>query len=69
MSTNDILTLKSEERLVGLGTSSWTPVIFVISQSKWLKFGLQAHFVKIFGHAKFKLSISSTFKAKKLLVV
>ena len=44
------------------------PYIFVISQPKWLKFGLQAHFLKMFGHKKFQLSISSTFKAVKLLV-
>ena len=42
--------------------------IFVISQPKWLKFGLQAHFVKVFGHTKFQLSISCTFKDIKLLV-
>ena len=36
--------------------------IFVISEQKWLKFGLQAHFFKMFGHAKFQLSTSSTFK-------
>ena len=29
-----------------------------ISQTKWLKFGLQAQFLKMFGHAKFQLSIS-----------
>ena len=56
------------------GTSSWTANvnldidIFVISEPKWLKFGLQAHFFKVFGHAKFQLSITSTFKVIKLLV-
>ena len=43
--------------------------IFVISQPKWLKFGLQAHFLKVFGHTKFQLSISYTFKVMKLLVM
>ena len=42
--------------------------IFVIFQPKWLKFGLQAHFLKVFGHTKFQLSISYTFKVMKLLV-
>ena len=42
--------------------------IFVISEQKWLKFGLQAHFFKIFGHAKFQLSITCTFRVTKLLV-
>ena len=32
--------------------------IFVISQPKWLKFGIQAHFEKVFGHTKFQLSLS-----------
>ena len=55
-------------------TSSWTTNvkldtnIFVISQPKWLKFGLQAHFGKMFGHAKFQLSISCIFRVIKLLV-
>ena len=31
-------------------------------------YGLQAHFFKVFGHAKFQLSITSTFKVIKLLV-
>ena len=35
--------------------------IFVISEPKWLKFGLQAHFFKMFWHAKFQLSISSMY--------
>ena len=42
--------------------------IFVISEPKWLKFGLQAHLFKMFGYAKFQLSITSTFKVIKLLV-
>ena len=42
--------------------------IFVISQPKWLKFGVQPHLFKMFGHAKFQLSISCTFKVMKLLV-
>ena len=42
--------------------------IFVISQPKWLKFCFQAHFLKVFGHTKFQLSISCTFKVMKLLV-
>ena len=56
------------------GTSSWTRSvnldinIFVISEPKWLKFGLQAHFFKMFGHTKFQLSIYCTFKVMKLLV-
>ena len=35
-----------------------TPHIFVISQPKWLKFGLQPHFFKMFLYTKFQLSIS-----------
>ena len=42
--------------------------IFVISEPKWLKFGLQAHFFKMFWHAKFQLSIFYTLRVKKLLV-
>ena len=42
--------------------------IFVISQPKWLKFGLQAHLGKMLGHTKFQLSISCTFRVTKLLV-
>ena len=42
--------------------------IFVISRPKCLKFGVQAHFFKMFGHTKFQLSISCTFKVMKLLV-
>ena len=57
-----------EERQVGLRTSSWTLDIFVISEPKWLKFGLQAHFLKVFGHTKLQLPISCTFKVMILLV-
>ena len=46
-----------------------TANIFVISQPKWLKFGLLAHFLKVFGHTKFQLSISYTFKVMRLLVM
>ena len=40
--------------------------ISVISQPKWLKFSLQAHF-EMFGHTKFWLSITCTFRVIKLL--
>ena len=56
------------------GTSSWTANvnldidIFVISEPKWLKFGLQAHLFKMFGYAKFQLSIFFTLRVMKLLV-
>ena len=43
--------------------------ISVISQPKWLKFGLQAHFLKVLEHTKFQLSISYTFKVMRLLVM
>ena len=43
--------------------------IFVISEPKWLKFGLQAHFLKVFGHTKLQLPISCTFKVMILLVM
>ena len=43
--------------------------IFVISQPKWLKFGLHAHFLKMFKHTKFQLSIIYTFKVTRLLVM
>ena len=56
------LGIQSEERQVGLRTSSWTLDIFVISQPNWLKFGLQAHFLKMFGHAKFQLSSICSFR-------
>ena len=36
--------------------------ISVVLQPKWLKFGLKAHFSKIFRYAKFQLSISDTFR-------
>ena len=42
--------------------------IFVISEPTWLKFGLQAHFLKMFGLTKFQLSITCTFRVMKLLV-
>ena len=60
--------LQWEERQVGHVNVNLDMDIFVISEQKWLKFGLQAHFFKMFGHAKFQLSISSTFKVMKLLV-
>ena len=60
--------LQSEERQVGHVNVNLDIDIFVISEPKWLKFGLQAHFFKVFGHAKFQLSITSTFKVIKLLV-
>ena len=60
--------LQSEERQVEYANVNLDIDIFVISEPKWLKFGLQAHFFKVFGHAKFQLSITSTFKVIKLLV-
>ena len=54
--------LQSVERQVGLRTSSWTLDIFVISQPNWLKFGLRAHFLKMFGHAKFQPSSICSFR-------
>ena len=60
--------LQSEERQVGHVNVNLDIDIFVISEPKWLKFGLQAHFFKVFKHAKFQLSITSTFKVIKLLV-
>ena len=56
------------------GTSSWTRNvnldidIFVISEPKWLKFGLHPHFFKMLGHAKFQLSVFFTLRVMKLLV-
>ena len=50
------------------GTSSGSPYISVVYEQNWLKFCFQAHFVKIFGHTKFQLSISCTSRAIKLLV-
>ena len=61
--------LQSVERQVAHGTSSGSPYISVVYEQKWLKFGVQAHFLKMFGHAKFQLSISCTFKAIQLLVM
>ena len=52
----------------GTGHCFGTVNIFVISQPKWLKFGLQAHFLKVFGHTKLYLSISCTFKVMKVKV-
>ena len=49
-------------------TSIRHPHIFVISQLKWLKFGLQPHLIKMFLHTKFQLSITCTFRVTKLLV-
>ena len=49
------LHIQLEERQIGLRNVKLDIDIFVISQPKWLKFGLQAHFVKVFGHTKFKL--------------
>ena len=60
--------LQSEERQVGHVNVNLDMDIFVISEQKWLKFGLQVHFFKVFGHTKFQLSITSTFKVIKLLV-
>ena len=60
--------LQSEERQVGHANVNLDIDIFVISEPKWLKFGLQAHFFKVFGHAKFQLSTSCTIKVIKLLV-
>ena len=60
--------IQSEERQVGHANVNLDIDIFVISEPKWLKFGLQAHFFKVFGQAKFQLSITSTFKVIKLLV-
>ena len=44
------------------------PYNFVISQPKWLKFGLQPHFCKMFLHTKFQLSSTCTFRVTKLSV-
>ena len=41
------------------GRSSGSLNISVISQPKWLKFCLQAHFFEMFGQTKFQLSILS----------
>ena len=54
----------------GTGSPPRTPSCsyLCISQPNWLKFGIQAHFFKMYGHTKFQLSISRIFKAMKLLV-
>ena len=62
------LFLQLEECRVGHVNVNLDIDIFVISEPKWLKFGLQAHFFKMFGHAKLQLSITFTLKVKKLLV-
>ena len=41
--------------------------ISVISQPKLLKFGLQAHFFKMFWNTKFHFSITCTFEDRNLL--
>ena len=60
--------LQSEERQVGHVNVNLDMDIFVISKQKWLKFDLQAHFFKMFGHAKFQLSIFFTLRVMILLV-
>ena len=56
-------------------TESGTPMLNWDSQylchfsTEWLKFGLQAHLFKMFGHAKFQLSIYCTFIVTKVFVV
>ena len=60
--------LQSEERQVGHANVNLDIDIFVISELKWLKFGLQAHLFKMFGYAKFQLSIFFTLRVMKLLV-
>ena len=50
------------------GKSSGSPNISVVYARKWLKFGFQANFLKMFGHAKFQLSIIFTFRGIILLV-
>ena len=60
--------LQSEERQVGHVNVNLDMDIFVISKQKLLKFGLQAHFFKMFGHAKFQLSIFFTLRVIELLV-
>ena len=60
--------VQSVERQVDHGTSSGSPYIYVVYEQKWLKFCFQAHFVKMFGHAKFQLSIPCTHRAMNLLV-
>ena len=60
--------LQLEERQVGHVNVNLDIDIFVISEPKRLKFGVQAHFFKIFGYAKFQLSIFFTLRFMKLLV-
>ena len=60
--------IQSEERQVGHANVNLDIDIFVISELKWLKFGLQAHLFKMFGYAKFHFSIFFTLKVMKLLV-
>ena len=50
---NSKMVLQSEERQVGHVNVNLDIDISVVSERKWLKFGVQAHFFKIFGHAKF----------------
>ena len=57
-----------EERQVGHANVNLDINIFVISELKWLKFGLHAHLFKVFGYAKFQLSIFFTLRVMKLLV-
>ena len=42
------------------------PYNFVVSQPKWLKFGLQPHVIKMLLHTNFQLSITCTFRVMKL---
>ena len=60
--------IQLEERQVGHVNVNLDIDIFVISELKWLKFGLQAHLFKMFGYAKFQLSIFFTLRVMKLLV-
>ena len=60
--------IQSEERQVGHANVNLDIDIFVISELKWLKFGLQAHLFKMFEYAKFQLSIFFTLRVMKLLV-
>ena len=56
--------IQSEEHQVGHVNINLDIDIFVISEPKWLKFGLRADFFKIFGYAKFQLSIFYTLRVK-----
>ena len=62
------LLLQWEERQVGHVNVNLDIDIFVISELKWLKFGLQAHLFKMNGYAKVQLSSFFTFRVMKLLV-